>query len=254
MKIEVLGCFGGQVGSQITQISYLIGDALLIDAGSATLLSLERQYKINDILISHSHLDHIKDIGFIADNVLGHREGPINVISSVEVVNAIKKHYLNNIIWPDFTAIPSRSDPILAFQEIELNQEFQIGEYTITAFKAVHPVPAMGFIVSDSSGTVVFSNDTGPNELLWEAVDGITDLKGLVVECSFPNSLQQLADLSGHLTPASLAEGLSTINQKNLDIYVCHMKPDAFETLQEQLSEIKNRNIKMLSRGDVIEI
>lgn len=254
MKIEVLGCFGGQVGSQITQISYLIGDSLLIDAGSATLLPLERQYKVDNILISHSHLDHIKDIGFLADNVLGHREGPINIVSSAEVIDAIKNHYLNNVIWPDFTSIPSMDDPVLAFKEIELNKPIAVGDYSVTAFKAVHPVPAMGFIVSDSSGAVVFSNDTGPNDLLWKAVEDVENIKGLIVECSFPNNLQGLADVSGHLTPASLAAGLTNINQKNLDIYICHMKPDAINTLQTQIGEIKSRNIKMLSRGDILDL
>jgi len=59
MKFRVLGCSGGQVpGHNLS--SFLIDDSLLIDAGSATAaLSLRAQQKITDILVTHTHLDHV---------------------------------------------------------------------------------------------------------------------------------------------------------------------------------------------------
>ncbi|PJC70824.1 MAG: MBL fold metallo-hydrolase, partial [Zetaproteobacteria bacterium CG_4_8_14_3_um_filter_59_5] len=68
MKIKVLGCYGGQLlGFHLT--SFLINDSILLDAGSPTeALDLEDQFAIRHIFISHTHLDHIKDIAFLADN------------------------------------------------------------------------------------------------------------------------------------------------------------------------------------------
>jgi len=71
MKIKILGGHGG-LARGFSTTSFLIDDELLIDAGSvASTLSVEEQSKINHILISHSHLDHIKDLAFICDNCFG---------------------------------------------------------------------------------------------------------------------------------------------------------------------------------------
>jgi len=71
MKFRVLGCSGGQVpGHNLS--SFLIDDSLLIDAGSATAaLSLRAQQKITDILVTHTHLDHVMALGTLADNLYG---------------------------------------------------------------------------------------------------------------------------------------------------------------------------------------
>jgi len=73
MKIRVLGCYGAEFPGFKT-MSFLINESVLLDAGSATsTLSIEEQERVSDILITHSHLDHIKDILFLADNLAGRR-------------------------------------------------------------------------------------------------------------------------------------------------------------------------------------
>ena len=64
MKIRVLGCDGGELKGYFP-VAFLINDHLLFEAGSVTSkLSLQEQLKIKEIIISHSHLDHIKDLCF----------------------------------------------------------------------------------------------------------------------------------------------------------------------------------------------
>ena len=59
MIVQVLGCSGAiAAGSRTT--SFLVDDDVLIDAGTGVGdLSLEALARIDHILISHSHLDHV---------------------------------------------------------------------------------------------------------------------------------------------------------------------------------------------------
>ena len=100
MKIQVLGGHGGLAkGFQTTSI--LIDDILLIDAGAvAATLSIEEQTKIDNILISHCHLDHIKDLAFICDNCFGLKNKPFNVHThpTVNKIIKCKSHSRNNVL------------------------------------------------------------------------------------------------------------------------------------------------------------
>ena len=57
------------------------------------------------------------------------------------------------------------------------------------------------------TGSVGYSSDTAPTERFWEVANRTKNLKALIVETSFPNELQDLANVSGHLTPQTLDLG-----------------------------------------------
>src|SRR3989338_5716825 len=98
MRIRVLGCYGAEMPGFRTS-GFLINDDTLLDAGTVvSVLSVEEQLKINNIIISHTHLDHIKDIQFLADNVIGKRKRPINLISTHGVLDVLRANILNNIL------------------------------------------------------------------------------------------------------------------------------------------------------------
>ena len=83
MRIRVLGCSGSiAAGSRTT--SFLVGDDLLVDAGTGVGdLTLDALAAIDHVLISHSHLDHVLSIGLLADSVTRRRRGrpPIRNVS-----------------------------------------------------------------------------------------------------------------------------------------------------------------------------
>jgi ribonuclease BN (tRNA processing enzyme) len=69
VEIRILGCHGSQMPGYNTT-SFLLNGNMLIDAGTiTTLLTVEEQSNINYILVTHPHLDHVKDIMFLSDNV-----------------------------------------------------------------------------------------------------------------------------------------------------------------------------------------
>ena len=64
--IRVLGC-SGSIAARCHTTSFLLDDDILIDAGTGVgELRLDELARINHILISHSHLDHILSIPLLA--------------------------------------------------------------------------------------------------------------------------------------------------------------------------------------------
>ena len=62
------------------------------------------------------------------------------------------------------------------------------------------------------------SGDTGPTDKLWKVLNQTPTLKALLLETSFPNALQQLADVSGHLTPQTLESELDKFQRNGATV------------------------------------
>src|SRR5512133_466340 len=70
MKLRVLGSAGAEF-PDFRPPAFLVDDHLLLDAGTiGSVLSEEEQWKLDNILITHSHLDHIRGIPALADNII----------------------------------------------------------------------------------------------------------------------------------------------------------------------------------------
>jgi glyoxylase-like metal-dependent hydrolase (beta-lactamase superfamily II) len=96
MIIRVLGC-SGAIAAGCRTTSFLLDGSVLIDAGTGVGdLSLDELARIDHILISHSHLDHVLAIGLLADSVLRMRSAqqrsPIVVHALPETLEALRKH------------------------------------------------------------------------------------------------------------------------------------------------------------------
>ena len=256
MELKVLGCYGSQAPGYATS-AFLIGDSILMDAGSVTTqLELKEQSKIRSVLISHAHIDHAKGILFMAENLTispsaayGRNSHPIRVYSSAGVVSSLKTHLLNWEIWPDFSQIPDARHPLIQFKKIPLEKFFRIEGRRVLAFKSNHSVEAVGFCVEGSQGWLVYSGDTGPNPRMWKVANSLNDLKAIIVDVSFPNRMEELALLSGHLTPKLLQKELQYLKNRKVRVFVSHMKPPYLGTLGRELKMISNPRVNMLSPG-----
>ncbi|MBN2359346.1 MAG: 3',5'-cyclic-nucleotide phosphodiesterase [Deltaproteobacteria bacterium] len=255
MRVRVLGCHGGE-SPQHLPTSFLVDGVFAIDAGSiCRSLEVEAQARIDDILISHCHLDHVKDLALLADQVFSLRSAPVNVHCGPETARALKRHLFNDVLWPDFTRLPSKSRPALRLRPHPANRTFGIGNrYRISLVPVSHPVESMGIIVRDKRSSFFFSSDTGPTDKLWRAVRRIPNLRAAFVELSFPNNLQQLADTAGHLTPYSLSRELGKLSADGLDVFVYHMKPAHAAETKRELRALRSDRIHALTVGDVIDV
>lgn len=257
MKLKVLGCYGGQLlGFRLT--SFLINDSILLDAGSPTeALSLEEQHGIRHICLSHTHLDHIKDIAFLADNRslkrLGGNKGNRTIhVHSLPANNAtLCRDFLNNHIWPDFTAIPSAEDAILKLHDISAEQPFEIDGVRITAIDVNHPVPCIGFLVEFEGNQLIYSADTGVTDRIWEIANQQPNLKAVILDCSLPNAYQRLADISGHLTAEGVKRELQKFNAVGrVPVYLYHMKPETLNVITAEVEALNIPHLRMLTQVD----
>lgn len=250
MKLKVLGCHGGELLSCRTTC-FLVDEVLALDAGALTgTLTLEQLCKVDDILVGHSHFDHTKDLPLLADLVIGRREHPVTIHASRECARALRHSMFNNELWPDFTRIPTRKAPVLRIKTFRAGSTFQIGPYTVQSVPVSHPVESCGFIISRGKTAVAMSGDTGPTDQLWKALNATKNLKALLVETSFPNALQQLADLSGHLTPQTLQTELAKFNRNGAEVLLYHLKPAFVGQLKRELAGLP---VEILELGDSFE-
>jgi ribonuclease BN (tRNA processing enzyme) len=146
MRVHVLGCFGGEaLGCRLT--SLLVDEHLLLDAGSVTTaLTLQAQADIDHILITHAHISHIVDLAYLSDNLFMVRPRPIEVWSIPPVIDQIKAHLFNNILWPNFSNLPSTLRPTLTFHTLSEGRPHQLGRYEVTAVRVDHTIEAVGYV------------------------------------------------------------------------------------------------------------
>jgi ribonuclease BN (tRNA processing enzyme) len=255
MKIRVLGCHGSQLPHYNTT-SFLFGQNILLDAGTVTtVLSLKEQLKIDYIFITHAHLDHVRDLMFLADNICHQRKkNPLVIVSTKGIIEAIRRHLFNNIIWPDFSRIPSAKDPLIKFQIIKPGKEQTIGDFRVTAIKVHHVVETVGYVIENKNKTVIFLGDTGPTENAWQVANKIKNLNAVFIETSLPDSMKGAAAIAGHLTPSSLQSELNKLKGKKPDIYLYHIKPRYRAAISKEVAVIKDRKIHIIKDGQIIRI
>ena len=249
VRIRVLGAHGGSTPRH-RQTSFLVNDALCLDAGAVTdALSLEDQARVRAVLVTHSHMDHVAALPFLVENVFGRTRGPLEVLAPEDVLDALRTHLFNDALWPDFSRIPGQDGPSVTFRAVPVGAPFSADGLTVTAVRVAHVVPTYGYVLADERAAVVFSGDTGPTEEIWSVARRVPNLKALFVECSFPSDLQRIADVSCHLTPTTLRAEMRKF-PPGMPIYLYHMKPPALERLAAEIAAIGDARLHVLADGD----
>lgn len=248
MKIRVLGASGSKLpGLHIT--SFLLDRTVLIDTGSAaSMMDFEEQKRVQAVLLSHIHIDHSLGLLLMADNLVGCLKRSIQVFSVPEVLDGLRQHLFNNQVWPDFTSIPNNRAAVFKLRPLAPGRQARFDRYTVRAVPVSHSVPTVGFIVSDDKSSFVYTGDTRATERIWQEARKARNLKGVLIETSFPNRLQQLADLSGHMTPNSLAAEIAKSGLK-VPFYVFHVKAMHLEEVQREIAAMKNPQIRLAVEG-----
>jgi ribonuclease BN (tRNA processing enzyme) len=250
MKIKVLGCSGAEFPGRNLP-SFLLDGRILFDAGSITdYLDEKNQLRVENIFITHSHLDHVKGIPFLLDNVtIRDRQHKVNVFSISPIIKTIKKNLLNSLVWPDFV-----HKGIIKLREIKAGQLVRIGDYTISAVRVNHSVPAVGYLVEDKKKRRFFyTGDTGPSGETWKSLEK-NEIHCLIIEVTFPNQMEETALKTGHLTPRLLKKELLKMKPAPKKIYVTHAKPQYLRTISLELRRLKISNLRLLRDGESITL
>ncbi len=252
MKLRVLGCHGGELpGFRTTCL--LIDEKTALDAGALTAtLALPELVEVDDIFLTHSHLDHVKDVALLADLLISQRETPVRIRGTKACLDTIGGSLLNDRLWPDFTKLPNASHPVVELVPLTAGEPVQVRHLSWTAVPVTHPVDSVGYVIASGGRSIVLSGDTGPTEALWKAVNARNDVAALFVELSFPNELQWLADISGHLTPRTLAQELAKA-RGDMPVFLYHLKPAFLDVLRREVEELHNPRLEILELDDELE-
>lgn len=252
MKVEVLGCSGG-IGHGLKTTTFLVDNGLLLDAGTGVeLLKMEQMLSIEDVLITHAHIDHIIGLPLMLATIYDQHQHSINVHALPEVIEALEQHIFNWTIWPDYTSLPEQK-PIVNLHKVNVGDQLQIQGKSIEVLPAAHPTPTVGYSIKQEGASFAFSGDTGINDQLWPILNKQKP-DTLIIDVSFTDEVDELARLSGHLTPSHLADQLQNFNHP-ARILITHLKPGFEDTIMQQCRQIlPNWQIDRLHHGDVLTI
>ncbi len=250
MELKVIGAYGGESPNH-RMTCFLLNDTCALDAGSLTRgLSLEEQCKIQSIVISHSHMDHITSLPFLVENVFGKQEEVLTLYCSKESMSNIKKNMFNNDTWPDFTKIPEKNLPTITFKEIVPEIAFEVGDLIFLPIKVNHIVPTLGFLITNEKTSILYSSDTAPTKRIWEIANATPDLKAVFLEVSFYNKMEKVAEVSKHLIPKTIAVEIKKL-KRDVPIYLYHMKPPCVKKIKEEIKELKISNLDFLIQDKI---
>ncbi|MFN4327619.1 MAG: 3',5'-cyclic-nucleotide phosphodiesterase [Limnobacter sp.] len=183
----------------------MINSTVCLEAGSGLLnLSIERLLKIESVILSHSHFDHICGLPFLLELRKQQTSQPLRVFAHHNTIESLKTHLFNQHLWPDFTQIPTISEPVLVMVALTTKQSHNIAGLEVVPVEVNHTVPTLGFLIRGRSGCFAYSGDTAACQAFTGALGSWPDLKHVIMECSFPDNQQSLAELTGHLRSSDL--------------------------------------------------
>lgn len=254
MKLRVLGCSGG-VGNALRTTSLLIDDDILIDAGSGVgELSLEELRKIRHVFLTHSHLDHFSFLPLLVDSIFPSISEAVTVHAQPVTLEALKTHVFNWTIWPDFSQLPTPTNPVMRYAPLNPGEVLEFAGRRFEMIEVKHIVPGVGYRVACPSGVFAFSGDTSTNDSFWQALNAHERLDLLLVEAAFSNIDEDLSRKAGHYTPRLLSEDLKKLKHTPA-VHISHTKPGQEALiLGECRQAITDREINSLTSGQVFDL
>lgn len=254
MKVKVLGAYGGRyrdLGTSCFQLS----DNVLLDAGNVMRALGKDCLKVDHVLLTHAHLDHIVDIPFLVDYAFRFRDRPLNIYGHRETIEAVRDYVMNWNIWPEFSSIRliNSGDYAVNYVEVVPGTAFEVEGLYVETFLSNHTIPTLSYIFKKDNRGILITGDTYKNPKVWEVLNSDRDIKALVTEVSYPSYMHNLAEVSKHHTPKTLKEELANLKREDVEVYVMHLKPNSLEELRREISK-ELPSVKILKDGDEIII
>jgi cAMP phosphodiesterase len=255
MKIQLLPSTideNGMASVRQHLLTMVIDDLLAIDAGCLALSCSDLQRsQIRDILLTHTHLDHIAGLPLFVDDLFASLTGPIRVHATREMIDILERDLFNWSIYPRFSELSNDNGPVMEYHEFVCGDELQIEHIAVQSVRVNHKVSALGYIVSDGTTTVGITGDTAETDEFWRACNEAGNMAAVFVECAFPNRLESLAIESNHLTPSRLNSELAKLDDPDLPVFVINLKPMYRDEVRDEISRTSAESVQILNVGPV---
>ncbi|WP_338470496.1 MBL fold metallo-hydrolase [Niallia sp. XMNu-256] len=239
MELTIIGPWGGYPKVNEASAGYLLqheGYHLLIDCGSGVLAKLQNfiePEKLDGVIISHYHADHIADIGVLQharliQGFLGKKMGNLPIYA----------HDLN-----------AQEFKVLTYKEVTKGipyhpgEVLQVGPFSITFQKTNHPVECYAMRFEAGGRSMVYTADTAFKE---ELVSFAQNANLLLCECNFYG--EQNGANAGHMTSFDAGKLASRANVKRLVLtHLPHY--GRLEQLEEEAATLFNGPILLAQSG-----
>lgn len=233
---------------------FVVDDRVAVDAGSLAFSANDTQReKIRDVLLTHAHLDHIAGLPLFLDDLFSVLKEPVKIHATQEIIDVLERDIFNWSIYPRFSELSNEHGAIVKYVPFDINGEFPVAHLNVRAIKVNHRVPSVGFDISDGEKRIAITGDTANMDEFWEDLNSRPKPDVLLIECAFPDSLADLAEVSHHLTPSRLKTELNKFNHTGMPVYAINLKPMYREEIVAELNAIAIDGLQILEVGVVYD-
>lgn len=239
MKVRVLGAHKYE-SRHARHTCFLVDGVLALDAGSiASSLGADEQGTIQSILLTHQHFDHVRDLPTLGLTTLGDGK-TIDLYGLAETHDAVHRHLLNWDLYPDLTETLGPEPRKFNLNPVTPGKGFSVMGYSVSPITVPHTVPNVGYVVrADSGGALAYTGDTDSDVSAFFKDDLAADV--VFLEVSFPNRLEDQAELTRHMTPARLRSCLTGALKAGIRLpkmVAVHMSLEHQDEIVEQIASM----------------
>lgn len=250
MKVRQLGSVLGTAEPRQHLTTFLINEAIAIDAGSLGLLApVVEQRRVGHVFLSHSHVDHLATLPSFLDNVSQPSGLCPTIHASRDVWHCLRHDVFNGRLWPDLSCLTGGESQFFQMAELRSEEPVAIDGVTITPVGVDHVVPTLGFLIEDETSAIVIPSDTGPTDRIWQLAnrpDFRRKLRAVFLECSFPDALEWLAVKAKHLCPKQFAAEIAKLAPVPGCLTVAvHLKATLQEAIRQELEALSLPNFEI---------
>lgn len=244
----------GKASARQHLLSLVIDDCVAIDAGClAFSCSDVQRNRVRDIILTHTHLDHIAGLPMFIDDLFSSLSGPIRIHATREMIDILERDIFNWSIYPRFSELTNGHGKVAEYREFERGASFDVAHLKIQSVGVHHDPSANGYIASDGRVSIAVTGDTAETSEIWNLCNETQDLRAMLVECAFPDELSDLASVSCHLTPSRLKAELQKFTNPECPVYVINIKPMYREDVIRQLKAANIPRVQILEVGKIYE-
>ncbi len=252
MRVQVLSASAaGLPGHPLS--GFVIDGRLAIDAGPLGSIPLGEQTAISHVLLTHAHIDHVAGLPIFLDNVYQIGDQCPQVFGLPHTLDTLQSDLFNGRLMPDFIGMSRQMPPFVAVHPVVPDRPFAVGGYTVTPIPLRHTIPTVGYLIDDKSSAVAVLVDTAPVPDVLTALANWPRLRAVFLECSFPNRMAELADVSDHHTTAQFLAAVKRL-PPGVRVYAVHIKPRYWAEVAAELVAGGLANVAVGEPGMTVEV